>query len=86
MQDQPFSQIGRDIVGNVARLIKIPCINTGDTIIINDLATVLAANFVKMSDMTTSVTFTISNNVLTLTTVNLTSVPLVGYVTGILAV
>lgn len=83
MTDQPYIIVGSDIIGSVSKHIKVPVINTSDTLTFPDLSAVLAFSGYKESDMTTAVTGTIAANVVTITTSSLTNVAIVALVTGI---
>ncbi len=61
--------------------VEAKAINTSDTITINELSTILGNAFFKKSDGS-SVTTTVAGNVITVTSVGLTSVDLVGFVYG----
>lgn len=82
--DQPYSTIGTDVMGTVARLIKVPTISTSDTLTFSDFSSILAITLYKVSDMTTALAFSLATNVATLTTSTITGISVVGIVTGVL--
>lgn len=69
MTDQPFAQIGTDVTLTITRQVKVPTLNTNDTITMDDLITILSATATKTDG--TNITVSISGNMITFTTLSL---------------
>jgi hypothetical protein len=82
MGNQYYEAVGTDIMGPVARLVRVNTVNTSDTIPFNDFDTVLSFQAILASDMKTIVAGSISGNVVTITTTNLTNVTIIALVSG----
>ena len=87
MADRPETVIARgDLVVTAAVLKKrlefTATVSTNDTITLGDLSTINSAHLAKQSDGS-EVTCTVATNVITVTGVGLTDIPVVGFAIGV---
>ena len=82
MAEATWETTSNDVIGTVARQIKVSSISTGQTITVLDFSSIIDISLVLVSDMSTKLTFSKSGNVATLTSSSITNAAAVGQITG----